>query len=776
VRTLLLCVVFFLITGNAFAQKDTAFWFAAPEVSQDGAFQLDRPVALKITSYSTPTTVTISLPANSAVAPIVTTIGANATSTIILDEWIDDIENSVPDVAANKGILIQSEYPVTVYYEVISGGEYMPRDNPEAFVLKGRNALGTAFYIPGQDVVNNATNYTPQPVNSFDIIATEDGTTVNITPSNDVVGHVAADGTYTVSLNRGQTYSAKSTSENSLLKLGGSHVTSNKDIAITVKDDLLLGSLFNGGCADLTGDQIVPVNIVGTEYIAIKTELGGWGDFVYVMATENGTEVFRDGASASVATLNAGESFWFNFEDFDASYIAATRPVYVWQLAGSGCELGAGILPPIQCTGSDTVAYVRSSQFELYMKIITESPNTGSFTINGAPLSGTVFNDVPGTDGNWKFASVFLPLAEYPYNSVIKVINSTGVFHLSTIDINGGGTSYGYFSNYGSLSPKITADNLVCIGDTVKLNGTNISGAQYSWYGPDGFTSSEQNPKIPDAGTANSGWYYLTVTDAFCNGTDSIYISVTGPPDFSFELSDPEICKGDTVTLNITGNDGMTSVWPLSGVIQTDSSTFRICPDTTSQYYISVVNSAGCTAIDSFDIKVDSLPVIIVSATDSTIGCPVLTTQLFASGAEQYHWQPEALCSDPHIFNPVVSPHTRTTFIVTGTTSSGCSNSAGITIDYESRGVQLIPNAFSPNGDGINDEFMPYIECDYQLEFLKIFNRYGELVFSTENVGDGWKGNQKGVPSDVGVYFWLLRGKSFDGTTLQIKGDVTLIR
>lgn len=161
-------------------KKIRHFGLLLPKFRKTGAFQLDRPVALKITSYGMPTTVTISLPANSAVAPIITPLGANTTSTIILDEWIKDIENSVPDVAADKGILIQSEYPVTVYYEVISGGENMPRDNPEAFVLKGRNASGTAFYIPGQDVVNNATNYTPQPVNSFDIIATEDGTTVNI--------------------------------------------------------------------------------------------------------------------------------------------------------------------------------------------------------------------------------------------------------------------------------------------------------------------------------------------------------------------------------------------------------------------------------------------------------------------------------------------------------------------------------------------------------------------------------------------------------------------
>ena len=127
-------------------------------------------------------------------------------------------------------------------------GEF--QSNPEIFSLKGKNALGTSFFVPFQNKIENSSAYSPLPYSSFDIVATEDNTTVSITPKQNIVGH-SANLTFNINLNRGQTYSARAASQGAVQHPTGSTVSSNKPIAITIKDDLLEGGTFFGGfCRD----------------------------------------------------------------------------------------------------------------------------------------------------------------------------------------------------------------------------------------------------------------------------------------------------------------------------------------------------------------------------------------------------------------------------------------------------------------------------------------------------------------------------------------------
>lgn len=257
-------ILFFTAASNVRAQKDTEFWFAAPEVSQHSGSFLDRPIFFRITTYDFPAAVTISQPANTNGMPVQTiNIGANSTHSVDITAWIDSIENKPPDVVLNYGIKISSTALISVYYDVVTGGGTSSPSNPEAFGLKGKNALGTDFVVPAQNYLRNFDIYSPTPYNSFDIVATEDNTSVTITPTANILGH-AAGSTFTITLNRGQTYSATATSQLPSNHLPGSWVTSDKPVAITVKDDLLRGQPY-GGCSDLAGDQIVPVPLLGME-------------------------------------------------------------------------------------------------------------------------------------------------------------------------------------------------------------------------------------------------------------------------------------------------------------------------------------------------------------------------------------------------------------------------------------------------------------------------------------------------------------------------------
>ena len=152
-------------------------------------------------------------------------------------------------------MLLTSDKNITAYYEVANF------QNPAVSSFKGKNGLGTEFYISGQ---TNYPNQTNDGSEVFDIVATEDSTHVMITPRIAIIGH-AAGITFEVILNKGQTYSARTTDVSAAASLAGSHVESDNPIAITIFDD----SIVTGGWDEIA-DQTIPVTILGWDYIVIK--------------------------------------------------------------------------------------------------------------------------------------------------------------------------------------------------------------------------------------------------------------------------------------------------------------------------------------------------------------------------------------------------------------------------------------------------------------------------------------------------------------------------
>ncbi|MCW5908205.1 MAG: gliding motility-associated C-terminal domain-containing protein [Chitinophagales bacterium] len=517
-------LLFALLISSVFvqAQTDTVFWFAAPEVSIHTQ-NFDRPIVLRITTYSQAASVTISQPAGGGMPAQVVNIPANNTQTVDLTNWIDLIENKPPNATLNYGLKIQSTSSITVYYEVVSS---QCQCNPEIFVLKGGNALGTDFWIPSQNYLNNNNGYSPVPYSSFDIIATQNNTTVTIIPSNAIVGH-AAGVPFNIVLNEGQTYSATAASFAAAQHLQGSRVTSDKPIAITVKDDLLNGAPF-GGCADLGGDQIVPVNLLGTEYVAMNGFLNAPGDQLFITATQNNTTISKNGAA--LTTINAGQTYQVAIAGASA-YIQTSAPAYVWQMSGFGCEVGLDLIPPIICTGSFSVSITRSTTESLFINVMVQNGGQGNFTVNGnaGVITAGMFAAVPGTGGQWLSAQVTLPAAQYPQNTAIVVSNSSSLFHLGMI--HGGsssGTRFGYFSNFAKfeINAVASAPN-VCAGSAIQFNADSIPLANYSWTGPAGFSSNLQNPFIASASLNNSGDYIVTASVLGCaSNADTVNVQV----------------------------------------------------------------------------------------------------------------------------------------------------------------------------------------------------------------------------------------------------------
>jgi hypothetical protein len=230
----------------------------------------------------------------------------------------------------------------------------------------------------------------------------------------------------------------------------GTRITSNKPIAVTLKDD----SAALGGCRDLMGDQLVPVGVIGREYIVMKGFLNS-EERVYVLATTNNTEVFVDGNATPNATLNSGEQFTIDVLN-STVFIACSQPVYVLHVSGFGCEMGSAVLPSIECTGSPSVFFTRSTSEFFGLNIMVRTGAEGSFSLNGSTtlVPANAFTPVNGSGGEWLSAQLSFSETDIAIGATSLLANTaqTGeLFHLGIIHGgSGSGCRYGYFSDFAS--------------------------------------------------------------------------------------------------------------------------------------------------------------------------------------------------------------------------------------------------------------------------------------------------------------------------------------
>lgn len=452
----------------SFAQLDTSFWFVAPEVCQwNNPTNFDRPIKLVISSMqNTPTTITVTQPANSNFAPIQETVPPLGNVSVDLTNFITSIETSPVNTVLNTGLHVVSSQSVNVYYEVCLTGV-----DPEIYALKGRSALGTNFVMPGQNEYMNGDTYSPTPYNRLDVVATENGTVVTIVPRVAIQGH-AAGVPFNVTLNAGQTYSCAATGRQPANHFQGTTITSTHPIAVTVSDDLLHHP---SGGQDLVGDQTVPVENAGTEFIAIKGALYQNADKVYITAIQNNTQIFVDGGTTAVTTISAGETYMIPFaSNSQTLYITTNNPVYAFQLTGLGHEFGGAVLPSMSHTGSQSVSYKRGGDATktLIFNIITRNGNQGNFTLNGdnTVITSNLFAPVAGTNGSWVYASIELPVSVVNINTT-AIVQNMGLFHLGVFEGGfQGGCSYAFFSDYQRYIRPDADMYVACAGDNITIN------------------------------------------------------------------------------------------------------------------------------------------------------------------------------------------------------------------------------------------------------------------------------------------------------------------
>lgn len=305
---------------------------------------------------------------------------------------------------------------------------------------------------------------------------------------------------------------------------------------------------------------------------------------------------------------------------------------------------------------------------------------------------------------------------------------------------------------------------------------------QYTWT-PAAYLSdsSVQNPVayVPKTGK----WYVSTVGRNNCLVSDSIEIYVP-TNNFNVFPKDTIFCYGESMRYETVGG-GKTYAWYENGFNAPTSLSCTDCanpiatPLTTTEYTLVIADSVNCADTFTTRIRIKPLPAVDILQGDTTIkfGQSVV---LRVTGADLYYWSPALSLSAAAGTTVVAMPKETTTYVVSGIAGSGpsvgCRYIDSVTIAVDPSDNLFVPSAFSPNGDGKNDVFKVANFTFQRLMEFRIFNRYGQEIFSTTDGKRGWDGTWKGQRQDMGVYQYLIRVAFPDGTVETYKGDVTLMR
>jgi len=317
-----------------------------------------------------------------------------------------------------------------------------------------------------------------------------------------------------------------------------------------------------------------------------------------------------------------------------------------------------------------------------------------------------------------------------------------------------------------------TKTDISCFGGsngTATVTATGVRGTlSYAW-------SNGQTTQTATGLAAGS--YSATVTDgAGCTASGTV------------DITEPAVLIANSVTVNAScdGGDGTVTItanggnggyqYSLDGTQFQTSNIFNTPP---GNHLVTVKDSRECrtTFNSTVGLNNDFHVAILPHDTASYQGDKFQLTA--NSTAATYTWSPAIGLSDPSVRNPVVTVGALgkdVTYRVTASTPGGCKGEDHVRIKvYEGSDI-YVPTGFTPNHDGKNDRFTPIAVGIREINYFKVFNRWGQIVFSGTTFNEGWDGKLSGVEQPADVYVWMVQGVTSDNRVITKKGTVVLIR
>lgn len=402
-------------------------------------------------------------------------------------------------------------------------------------------------------------------------------------------------------------------------------------------------------------------------------------------------------------------------------------------------------------------------------------------TSTGAPFTAT----------NWTFTGAATAVST-ANNPTGICYNTAGTFDVSLTVTNANGSDTETQTAYITVNTCSTAPvaafsantTTICAGDQVSFSDASTNGpTSWSWSFPGGTpaTSTAQNPTVT---YSSPGTYSVTLTASNATGSDtettSNYITVTAcsVPVASFTPSSSAICAGDCITFSNTSTNATIYGWVFQGgtpATSTAQNPGSVCYATPGSYSVQLIVSNGTDADTiSSTITVTALPGVTASAdTTIDIGNSVVISAT-GSGSGTYLWSPTSGLISPNSSSTSATPLSTTAYVIFYT-ENGCTVTDTVLITVNIVEGIGVPNAFSPNGDGVNDVLSVLGQGIVKMNFI-VYNRYGQKVFESSDQTQGWDGTFEGKKINGGVFAWYLEYTLISGQNGTLKGNVTLMR
>ncbi len=328
----------------------------------------------------------------------------------------------------------------------------------------------------------------------------------------------------------------------------------------------------------------------------------------------------------------------------------------------------------------------------------------------------------------------------------------------------------------GSISP---GNATICVGSSQIL--TVSGGVSYQWF----LNGTPVNGATADALTVTTqGVYSVQLTAA--NGckamaSNTANIQLLQKPIASFDFS--AICQNETTIFNNRSTAGSSGTinWRWNFGDNSSSSLFaptHVYTQPGSYTVELIATPAACLQLA--DTVKKTITVITATPGIRYDNVRVLKNTPYTLSARnigvQYVWQPGTALNSSTIQNPVVTTTADRQYLVKITTAAGCLVTDTLLVQAFDKADIYVPKAFTPNNNNANDKLRPLGVSVFSIDYFRVYNRWGQLVYQTQTIGEGWDGNYKNVPQPTETYTWVFAGKSQDGTIIKASGKTVLIR
>ena len=474
-------------------------------------------------------------------------------------------------------------------------------------------------------------------------------------------------------------------------------------------------------------------------------------------------------------------------------------PVYIGDFVGSVTQPPGPICPniPYQLEASNGVNYLWSpAQF-----LDDPTSATPIATVSQTTTFTVIVSDTCGSDT----LNVTLPVFDPPYS----VSNDTSICIGNSVQIFAtGGNQYTwspavFLDDPTSSSPIATPDNTtlfyveittpegcilqdsvlvtvfftpptpvmpdsldICNGESISITA---SGADTYFWSPNTSISATTGSTVIVNPTTDL-FYYCDFTNACGTERDSVYITIIRP-DIQAG-NDTIICVGESAPLWATG--GVSYTWtPSDGLNSTTSPQVIASPEIPTTYVVTGTDQFGCTDSDSVFVDLFPRPFIQTSPNVYAFMGDLIQLSATSTTSGVYTWSPSEYLTCVNCVSPVANPDQNYIYTVTYTDNNGCTATDNVQIFYDP--IIYVPNTFTPDGNEFNAYFLAQGGNIKTFE-MRIFNRWGEEIFTSNDITIGWDSTYKGVICQDGTYIWKIKLTGFDDEEQELVGHVNLLR